>query len=927
MVETSKFSGGILKKTTKAVDDYGGTQMQKPGSSADLAENSQALNEEQKKFQSLCDGVQNTVALFQTSMTELLALKDELIKHSLPPSLLVKITLVTSQLFRGASDLSVPINELVRLVKLYSAPWEAKSAALKKLHEDYENKQRQLNVALQKLVLVGIQSERMSQERRVLNWERLFSRMMASKAHGYRWKFLIESFKKKMKTGEVYEAGTSTDTDMEKENLQKAKKLDAHRRKTMYRDTAAKRIMRQSVSMQSARESLATPITGVRSKDTIKKEETSEEENLSDFDEHIMDLPDDKDESTPLIQNPQPPGESPKPTHSRPAPTTRFRPKIRFMGASDEEDEEEEAVKAPVKHQMQFSAQKSAAKPKIQFADQRKPVIKTPVKSRGVRFFSVSDDDHDIDDQEDVSGRTQPANKEVEKMEVIREDKQCWTHEPDYDRSLHLRVFRPVCTKAESPCCSIVFNGQTLKTASFPPPPDPAQEDANTGGDKGKPGSGRKTKKLAVPAEKAASPATSEQSAPPDFQEVVFSLPSECGYSPGEKPMDLNELQLKVAIHPTENKPMIAMAAIKYSDIKIADEFEGKWSHTKYSQLIQQFPVISAVSDRDMSFGTTCGHIPIVCFMSKVARPKTLTKAAGTPTFTELIEAEVDERIRAHEAEQEAAKARIPQPIYTEEEMQSIKENHAQEMQVNQEEYEIRLNEIIKGLDAYSVEDQGVKEFIHAATSPLLMHSPSPVPSQHFERSHSPKPPAEPNRSLSKKVRPKASALPAWGKDLPEDFLVRLNMFNENSERYRQELEDKTKRAIQQRYELQMAVHNRLDRTVEEHSPGEEVCLPAVFMPGRSGVVYSPKAHLYFHPTGSCEGRLTQPPSMFKLPHLSQANQVAMLNLLDAREQYLTSGQREYAQTLHPVPQTAPPPPTALDNRITPPYPGRSVTR
>ena len=119
----------------------------------------------------------------------------------------------------SSSDLSVPITELVRMVKLYSTPWETKSAALKKLHEDYEkwviwflflpsfllpnvrvkaafisfvwlgaafignfasivhenyinmtlillfffsyfyfnSKQRQLNVALQKLVLVGIQ--------------------------------------------------------------------------------------------------------------------------------------------------------------------------------------------------------------------------------------------------------------------------------------------------------------------------------------------------------------------------------------------------------------------------------------------------------------------------------------------------------------------------------------------------------------------------------------------------------------------------------------------------------------------------------------------------------------------------------------------------------------------------------------------------
>ena len=37
-----------------------------------------------------------------------------------------------------SSYLSVPITEFVMMVKLYSTPWETKSAALKKLHEDYE---------------------------------------------------------------------------------------------------------------------------------------------------------------------------------------------------------------------------------------------------------------------------------------------------------------------------------------------------------------------------------------------------------------------------------------------------------------------------------------------------------------------------------------------------------------------------------------------------------------------------------------------------------------------------------------------------------------------------------------------------------------------------------------------------------------------
>jgi hypothetical protein len=51
----------------------------------------------------------------------------------------------------------MPVNELVRLVRVYSTPWEEKSAALKKLHEDYESNQRQLNIAIKRLKLVETQ--------------------------------------------------------------------------------------------------------------------------------------------------------------------------------------------------------------------------------------------------------------------------------------------------------------------------------------------------------------------------------------------------------------------------------------------------------------------------------------------------------------------------------------------------------------------------------------------------------------------------------------------------------------------------------------------------------------------------------------------------------------------------------------------------
>ena len=65
--------------------------------------------------------------------------------------------LFSSSDYCSVSDANMPVNELVRLVRVYSTPWEEKSAALKKLHEDYESNQRQLNIAIKRLKLVETQ--------------------------------------------------------------------------------------------------------------------------------------------------------------------------------------------------------------------------------------------------------------------------------------------------------------------------------------------------------------------------------------------------------------------------------------------------------------------------------------------------------------------------------------------------------------------------------------------------------------------------------------------------------------------------------------------------------------------------------------------------------------------------------------------------
>ena len=55
-----------------------------------------------------------------------------------------------------------------------------------------------LFVCLFTCLFVCLQEERIKHERRLINWERLYSKVMEVKSHGRRWKFRIEPLKKKL---------------------------------------------------------------------------------------------------------------------------------------------------------------------------------------------------------------------------------------------------------------------------------------------------------------------------------------------------------------------------------------------------------------------------------------------------------------------------------------------------------------------------------------------------------------------------------------------------------------------------------------------------------------------------------------------------------------------------------------------------------
>ncbi|XP_067902953.1 uncharacterized protein [Heterodontus francisci] len=148
-------------------------------------------------FETLCDTVLSSLALLQSSISELLDFKDQLMNHALPTSLLAHLVITTGRLFRSASDMYTPTTELVRLVRFYATPWEQKKEILELLHADRERKKHQLGVAVRRLQLLDGHARWVARERQILNWEKLFGKLMTAKTHGRRWKFRVEYMKKK----------------------------------------------------------------------------------------------------------------------------------------------------------------------------------------------------------------------------------------------------------------------------------------------------------------------------------------------------------------------------------------------------------------------------------------------------------------------------------------------------------------------------------------------------------------------------------------------------------------------------------------------------------------------------------------------------------------------------------------------------------
>eukprot|EP00730_Choanoeca_flexa_P003756 TRINITY_DN11492_c6_g4_i1.p1 TRINITY_DN11492_c6_g4~~TRINITY_DN11492_c6_g4_i1.p1 ORF type:complete len:825 (+),score=183.12 TRINITY_DN11492_c6_g4_i1:82-2556(+) len=169
------------------------------------------------------DLVKATLKSVEATNVDLQALsdfKDVLAGIDLPTSFHIQLVALVARLQGSLSELCGPLFELTRLVELYSEAWNDKAAALKGLHESYNEHQNQLTVALTTIQRQETELEKHRYNQHLMLWERMYSRAMNHHAHGRRWKYLVESYRQQAEAGlPLTFASDSEDSDDELDDL------------------------------------------------------------------------------------------------------------------------------------------------------------------------------------------------------------------------------------------------------------------------------------------------------------------------------------------------------------------------------------------------------------------------------------------------------------------------------------------------------------------------------------------------------------------------------------------------------------------------------------------------------------------------------------------------------------------------------------
>ncbi|XP_041354259.1 uncharacterized protein LOC121372068 [Gigantopelta aegis] len=851
----------------------------------------EAESKEPNKFDGLCDGVHNSMALVYAALTELLELKDDLLRHALPPTLLVKLALTTGKVFRSMSDMSHPVNELIRMVRVYSTPWEAKSAALKKLHENYESKQRQLNIAIKRLQLVDAHSKRIAKEKRIMNWEKLFAKLTTARGHGRRWKFLIEAIKQKAKMGlehvHEYTRALEEMSDSEEEGS-----------KVM--ESSQKRV------------EIETPVEA-------SEHDKDEEEGAAEDEEES----DDEDE------------EGDEETDKKDIPTV-------MINIAEESDEMSQSD----------SRSRSSSPKRVKFEEPKvPPVIKPPTRDNGM---STGEAEYDVYLHVRVF-TPEDINKKELKCSLTFGSQRFKTGILDAvdeeDEEPAEPVQRPQAAgrgrNAAGTTTAVQDVGKKkAKHEEFmlrlPDEIPPGVIDLNKSKEELP-----KSVQIAVHYGK--------------FEEIYAMASIEI--------QDLKELDLRtVYLPPPKGDDDVPKPpkdsydldddfdSLSHSTDLSFDEDESDNTRLKDDPVKDvdplPFPLFSLHGGRSDTLHMPCGNLPLVLYWGKKRRPTSFNRQCGTYGVKELvfdltgIDLNTTTKEDLHKDLRDEATSALeftPEPqeeTILKAEYDDLVSSHNEDMQILKETYENQLKELVAQLQQMELDRQELllqqeqqalrphSEGSRATTtspsaldrtrrSPTTRSSPSRVFAE--SRVEDKAVPFTPAKALGNGMRPLPAKvqkprknfrigrpLPKWGESLPEDFMERLQLYQEESKQHMAELNEKTLRDIRDSIEKKLAGQHKLSKHEEKmYDALKDVSLPALFMPFKTGTIFNPRAHQYFHPTGSTDLRLTQPPSMFQLPPLPKSKKLSVVNLFELSSNFSSRNtnwlMERYIHQQHPV--------------------------
>ncbi|CAF3320953.1 unnamed protein product [Rotaria socialis] len=798
------------------------------------------------KFRMLCDNVQNSYSEIDNSMFELLELKDNLLLQFLPPNVSTRITLVISRLYRSYSLSQIPINELVRLVQLYSQPFDMKSIALKKLYENNEMKKRMLNIALQRLTTMEHQVKRHTHLKCVTNWEKMYIRLALPRSNVRKWKFRLKTFRETAHLG--YE---------------------------------------HVIAWIHAN----APRSASDSENASKDEPVDDEDEIGDADRiepsgDIVSVPEIDEQQQRIEQGSD-------------------------FGDDIESDNEGSFLSSAGKQRNKLAAGSTEAK-EAKPAQQQTTVTKVDV---------------------DIQARP------------TVDDQQTSTGDMLSTKSLIIRIYRPVGLLKAKFQCIIHAQQQKFTTTVFAfDKPNSSKEDSSK--TKGRLSTSRiskppdpKAKKRGVdsvtPDEVDVNTIDKQQSDeilvpmpsvlkrrslfetevdPDSIQIELFGDEKLCG-SVILSPEDLRMLDLPSLNSPT-SAPLIVIddsvsSILQALSPKEQFDFDQQSSEV-YKLWISRTPQTFAVYNEKRE---SVAKIPLQMFWYNKVEITHATKC----TMTAPLEIHVPPPLPPPPPplpQQQSTTVYVPQiptPIETQDKALSpFTSTPRVGIDESTEPAPSRLTNVGDSTEAIQATYEDKISRLHESyqaeirrLTKLLNEGPSHRSSQMAELSEleenmreSIDEPSDLETRRHGRQQTKREVVfdnqppPVYGKGLPKKFLDRYHMFLERSMAHRNQLVSKVEQDAARTVERQMEIQHRLHRPEQNEERYDDLCLPAVFMPFRSGNVFNPRAYRFFHHVGSTDPRLTQTPSIFKLPPLPSGS-VSVLNLFELSRCYEAASGKE----------------------------------